>query len=191
MRKLWVLNETLHNDTLHVVSTAHHAVSHCMTYCMMWNETLGGRGANEVSSCIIEWALNYLDPSVKERIIWSDNFTGQNRNTILIYCYFWLLTCTNLNVINHKFLLRGHTHSEVDTVHSIIERKKKELPQFEIMVPRDWEQFVKICKQKNPLNVHSMNLTNIRDIKSLKSVFTQRKKNTNNEAFFISQCVWF
>lgn len=111
LRKLWVLNETLHDDTSN------------KSYCMMSNETLGGRGANVVSSCLIEWAMNYLDPSIKEITIWSDNCSGQNRYIVMIYCYFWLLTFTNLEVINHKFLLRGHTHSEEDVVHSVIERK--------------------------------------------------------------------
>ena len=47
-------------------------------------------------------------------------------------CCFWLLPkIPNLQCINHKYLMIGYTHMEVDgvLVHSIIERKKRQ-PQF-------------------------------------------------------------
>ncbi|CAG9781780.1 unnamed protein product [Diatraea saccharalis] len=178
LRKLWTFNETLQNDTEN------------KSFCMMWDETQGGRGANEVGSCIIQWVLHHKSNETKEITIWSDNCAGQNRNIVLIYCYFWLVQNTDLMTINHKFLLRGHTHSEADTVHSIIERKKKELTNYDIAVPRDWQQFVKVCRSQNPLIVHNMNINNIYDLKKLRNNFNQRRKNTDNEMFLISQCVW-
>lgn len=178
LRKLWVLNETLHDDTSN------------KSYCMIWDETEGARGPNEVGSTIIEWVLNYMPPSTREITIWSDNCAGQNRNIFLVYCYFWLLENSELDAINHKFLLRGHTHSEVDAVHSVIERKKKELSSFEIAIPRDWEQLIRTCRPKNPMIVHRLNLNNIRNVKSLSTNFSQRRKNIDDEPFLISQCVW-
>lgn len=38
LRKFWVLNETIYDSTSNE------------SYCMMWNETLGARGGNEVAS---------------------------------------------------------------------------------------------------------------------------------------------
>lgn len=42
--------------------------------------------------------------------------------------YLWLLEkVPTLKEINHKFLLAGHTHMEVDGKHSVIERAKKQI----------------------------------------------------------------
>jgi hypothetical protein len=99
LRKLWTLNLTIHNDTM---GTLH---------CILWNETLGGSG-NEISSCFIKWALDHVDPGTKELIVWSDSFPGQNRNTLIVSACMWLF-CEkkSLEIINHKYLLKGHTHT--------------------------------------------------------------------------------
>lgn len=36
----------------------------------------------------------------------------------------------NLKIINHKYLLRGHTHLKIDSDYSIIERAKKKYRTF-------------------------------------------------------------
>lgn len=38
----------------------------------------------------------------------------------------------NVNVINHKFLVLGHTHMECDVNHSLIEKKKIEVSIFHL-----------------------------------------------------------
>ncbi|KAF0682293.1 Uncharacterized protein FWK35_00033855, partial [Aphis craccivora] len=96
--------------------------------CVLWDETKGGRGGNEIASCVLKWALQLkeTEPNIEELSIWSDNCAGQNRNFMIVTLYMWLLKkMTNLKIINHKFLLRGHTHMEVDSDHSIIEKAKK------------------------------------------------------------------
>lgn len=66
---------------------------------------------------------------------------------MIALCYSWLVT-------KIKFMLKGHTHLEADVVHKAIERKKKQLKDFEIMMPHDWEQFIRTIKMKNKyLNV--------------------------------------
>jgi hypothetical protein len=61
----------------------------------------------------------------------------------MVLLYFWLLSISqNLKVIDHKFLLRGPTHMEVDTIHSIIERKRKRLKTQEIFTCNDWAKLV-------------------------------------------------
>lgn len=126
---------------------------------MLCDETVGGRGGNEISSCLITWALHYLPKDVEEITIWTDNYGGQNRNATLYSAYMWLLSkIPSLQVINHKYLLRGHTHMEADCVYAIIERKKKHLKTLEISVPRDWAQFIRTCGNKKPFIVHEMTL---------------------------------
>ena len=60
------------------------------TACMcLWNESVAGRGASEVCSCLLK-VLSLLPPSEKEDlIIWSDACGSQNRNWYTIS--LWLL----------------------------------------------------------------------------------------------------
>lgn len=58
---------------------------------------------------------------------------------LLVYCYILILSkLPNLEVIDHTFLLKGHTHLEADGVHSVIEKKRSKLKEFEISSPHDW-----------------------------------------------------
>ncbi|KAJ8893612.1 hypothetical protein PR048_006212 [Dryococelus australis] len=96
----------------------------------MWDETKGGRGENEMASGILKWAMQEFPKSdIEEITMWSNDYAGQNINVIMIACYLWLLhTFKSLKVKNHKYLLKGHAHVEVDTRHAIIKRAKKKQP---------------------------------------------------------------
>nr|CAH7762218.1 unnamed protein product [Callosobruchus chinensis] len=183
LRKLWTLNLTIHCDTTG------------QSYCLLWDETKGQRGGNEIASCIIKWAQQNITEQVQELTIWSDNCSGQNRNKMIILAYMWLLNKTpNLKVINHKYLLKGHTHLEADTVHAIIERKRKSLKTLEIEVPRDWAQFISTCKNTNPFVVISMDIEDFRDMtclsKGANSPLVYRSKDSTGGSFYLSQVVW-
>jgi hypothetical protein len=91
---------TIHNDTM---GTSH---------CILWNDTLGVRGGNKISSCFVKWALDHVDPGTKELTVWTENCPGQNSNTLIVSAYMWLLCEMKfLEIINHKYLLKGHTHT--------------------------------------------------------------------------------
>ena len=180
LRKLWTLNLTIHCDTTG------------QSYCMLWDETQGLRGGNEIASCILKWATQFLSDKTTELTIWSDNCSGQNRNRMLFPAYMWLVEkIPNLEIINHKYLLKGHTHMEADTVHAIIERKRKTLKTLEIAVPRDWAQFISTCGNKNPFVVTAMNIDDFKDTGSLlKGPLVSRKKNIDGEQFYLSHVIW-
>nr|CAI5836087.1 unnamed protein product [Callosobruchus analis] len=114
------------------------------------NETVAGRGGNEVASAILKWIqVSGLDPQIEELTIWSDNCPSQNRNLMMVMCYFHIFNiCPNLRTINHKYLLGGHTHLEVDSDHAMIEKQVKKAPAFQIATPWDWEQLVRITLPK-------------------------------------------
>lgn len=64
LRKLWTLNLTIHDDTLNKAT------------CVLWDETKGGRGGNEIASCVLKWALQLKETEsdiIEELTIWSDN----------------------------------------------------------------------------------------------------------------------
>lgn len=183
LRKLWTLNLTIFDATTG------------KSFCAMWDETVGARGANEVSSCVYKWAMSEIvGTEIEEITIWTDNCAGQNRNLVLAMCYFWLVNCVpNLKKINHKFLLKGHTHMEVDGVHSVIEHAKKKLKHATMMIPWDWQQFVRNLSFKEPIIVYDMTLKDFYNFRSLfensSSPFIKRKKGTEKQQFQISETV--
>lgn len=61
---------------------------------------------------------------VKSFIFWSDNCGGQNRNKIIFLMYMYCSWKFNVD-ITHIFLVVGHTQNEGDSIHSVIERKTR------------------------------------------------------------------
>lgn len=183
LRKLWTLNLTIYEAKEKKASN------------FVWPEMTAGRGGNEIASCLIKWAeQNLSNPAITETITWTDNCSGQNRNMMFIMAYFWLMQkYPHVKTMSHKFLLKGHTHMEVDHIHSIIERKKKSLSTMEIAVPRDWAQFLRSCSGKNSFDVTEMTQEDFKDCYSLtkkgSGPFVLRKKNTEQEEFKISNTV--
>lgn len=131
--KLWTLNLTIYDSTNN------------SSYCLVWDESEAGRGGNEIASALIKWAETVIAGTTIEHLtIWSDNCPSQNRNVMVMLSYLWLLKkCPNLKTVEHKFLLRGHTHMEADHVHALIERSLKKQPTMEICTPWDWQQLIR------------------------------------------------
>lgn len=110
---------TCHNFTVYNLTT-----HHCM--CYWFSEVDTDLSASTFATLII----NYLKCNCandKEIIIFSDGCTYQNRNSILGNA---LLdhAINSGQTITQKFLERGHTQMECDSVHSAIERKLKKRP---------------------------------------------------------------
>lgn len=163
----------------------------------MWDESIAGRGGNELASCLSKWVeICDISDTITELCIWSDNCPSQNRNAQMVMCYLWILKIKpNINIINHKFLARGHTHLEADAVHSVIERERKKVPQFKIATPWDWQQLARCCATKKAFSVFGMETQDFLNFKNLcdglSSPFVMRKKNESGDDFLISQVVQF
>lgn len=73
--------------------------------------------------------------------------------------------------------------------------EKKELKDFEIMIPHDWEQFIRTIKMKNKyINVEHLMIDDIKDFVSLvtgpNSSMVVRRKDETGAPFLISKVVW-
>ncbi|KAG8324068.1 hypothetical protein J6590_108778 [Homalodisca vitripennis] len=180
-RKLWTLNFTLYDS------------SDSSVHCVMWDETKGARGGNEIASALLKWADEVLPGTqVDEITIWTDNCYGQNKNKAVLMCFFWILKkYPQLNKITQKFLLKGHTHMEADTVHALIERKRKKTQNMTILTPWDWQQLVR--QTSNKYQVHNMEVEDFKNFETLltgkTSPFVSRKIDVEKMPFFISQTV--
>lgn len=131
MRKLNVLNFTVYDVLKH------------QGFCYPWDESEAARGANEIATCV----FFFIEIKVKEGILvfifWSDNCGGQNKNKYLFSMYTYAAAKFNVNIY-HRFLEKGHTMNEADSMHATIERAGK---CESVYKPQGWYDIMRDCKQ--------------------------------------------
>ncbi|CAF4946988.1 unnamed protein product [Pieris macdunnoughi] len=180
LRKLWTFNFTIMDSVAKE------------SWCFMWDETVAGRGGNEMASGLVKFFEQLEDVRLEEVTIWSDNCAGQNKNISVMMAYLWILSNQNIKIINHKYLLKGHTHMEVDVIHSIIEREKKKIQEFPIVTP--WQQFIKSCSKNAKISVVNMETDSFKEFSAfcegLSAPFVHRKKSESGETVPYSNIVW-
>lgn len=130
--------------------------------CYMWDETIARRGSNEVASCLYDYIKRKSQDGVKDIRLWSDNCGGQNRNRIVFAMYLYVAKVFSVRVF-HRFLEKGHTQQEGDSVHALIERSSKNKMIFS---PQEWYTCVRWCKASQPYEVVEVNQNDILDFKS-------------------------
>lgn len=116
----------------------------------MWYETIAKRGANEVSSCLYQYIKEYALRGKK----------------VFKFSYMYLLAAKEFGVtITHRFMGKGHTQNEGDSVHSVIERASNRKM---IYVTEEWYCLVRWAKAEGePYEVKEMTTPEILDFKSL------------------------
>ena len=118
--------------------------------CNMWNESIGKRGSNEISSLIFKYFTNIDTSQISEIVMFSDSCPGQQKN--ITFCAMCLYTVVNLPIqkISHYFFERGHSQMEGDSVHARIERSTAHIP---IYAPDEWLTAVRMAKITQPTYV--------------------------------------
>jgi type IV secretory pathway VirB4 component len=82
---------------------------------------------------------NFVNNDDLEIVLYSDNCCGQQKNRFFISMYMHIVTHFKIKSITHKFLITGHTQSEGDNVHWIIEKAvKRHLKSEAIYVPAQY-----------------------------------------------------
>lgn len=90
--------------------------------------------------------------SYRSLVSYYDGCTGQNKNYLLVKFFADLQQKGSYEVINHKFLVRGHTFLENDRDFAQIEKRKKTA---QVLVPDDWLTVVREAKLTKPFIVSS------------------------------------
>lgn len=154
------------------------------TECYVWDESNGCRGANELGSCV----LKYIEKNIgtyKNVVFYSDNCSGQQKNQFMLAAYIFALHKFDLNSITHKFLIKGHTQNEGDSVHSLIERKTKQaLKSGPIYTPEGLISLIRTAKRTGePFSVNELSYEDFFDLKLLASEIGPLRivKNTQNQ----------
>lgn len=122
----------VHNFTVYNIVTRH-----CT--CYWFDETQADLQSSTFVSFIFDYIKRFLNDG-KPIIIYSDGCTYQNRNNIMSNALLRLSEELNVT-IEQKFLVKGHTQMECDSVHANIERKLKNR---KIFLPSD---YLRVCEE--------------------------------------------
>ncbi|XP_075160230.1 uncharacterized protein LOC142233263 [Haematobia irritans] len=137
----------------------------------IWDESEGNLVASTFTTCIIKHLKNCIlqSPDINHIIIYSDGCFYQNRNVILSNALISL--CINKNIIiEHKYLIIGHTQMECDSTHSLIQRK---INNKKINLPSQFVEFVNDSrKYPFPLNTHHLTHSYFLDYDSLPKLYS-------------------
>ncbi|XP_065663155.1 uncharacterized protein LOC136085726 [Hydra vulgaris] len=93
-------------------------------HCFLWDETNGGKGSCEVSTCLLKY-LSSLPDAVKHVSSFSDTCSGWNRNKCAATAMLYAVNNFAVEKIDLKFMEPEHSYLEADFIHSTIERTKK------------------------------------------------------------------
>jgi len=133
-------------------------------YCYLWSEVNGKRGSNEIGSCLYNY-LKHLPNDISEISMFSDTCGGQNRNqnvcAILLHA---VRTIYHIDVIEQKFLEKGHSYMECDSMHSAIERVKKNTSIYSVST---WSTVFELARKNHPYKVVQMQFSDFLDCKAL------------------------
>ncbi|KAJ8968681.1 hypothetical protein NQ314_002172, partial [Rhamnusium bicolor] len=93
--------------------------------CYFWHEGLGKRGSNEIGTCVynfLEETSNSVNSDDLVIVLYSDNCCGQQKNRFIFNLYMHEVTVLKIKAITHKFVIKGHTQNEDDSIYSVIEK---------------------------------------------------------------------
>ncbi|CAH1112444.1 unnamed protein product [Psylliodes chrysocephalus] len=116
--------------------------------CYWFDETKTYLQASAYASCVVDYLKdNFLDNGDKrEIIIFSDGCMAQNRNSIMSNALLHLAETYGVK-ITQKYLAKGPTQMDCDSVHACIETSLKNK---DIYLPSDYARIRKEAKKKTP-----------------------------------------
>lgn len=119
-----------------------------------------------------------MSMSATHLILYSDSCGGQNRNIHLLCLYLHIISNPNLpiEIVDHKFMIPGHSYLPNDQDFGVIEQVKHHHPH--IYIPQEWYELVRTAYRSNPFRVVEMETKDFMAIKELKKLVVNRKENT-------------
>lgn len=132
----------------------------------VWHEGLAKRGANEISSCLLDF-LEQEDRGKTSTVhLFCDSCSGQNRNTIIpAMLLYFVNKARSIKEIFVNFFEPHHGQNEGDAVHSCVERALRRQP--EVMVPSELTGIIRGCRKTAPTVVREVCTYDVGDWKDL------------------------
>lgn len=138
-------------------------IANMKTYCYLWNETEGKKGACEVATAV----FNYLSEMNKQKLksihLFCDRCTGQNNNRVVVAMLSYAVESLDFEEISLNFLVIGHSQNENDNAHAVIERA---VSNKTIYSTEQWETAIAMSFKKNEPVVEVLTNESFVDFKS-------------------------
>lgn len=110
-------------------------------------------------------------------------------NTALIWLKIVQSSDNNVETVDHKFMVPGHSFLPNDRYFGLIESKIRKSNY--LYIPEHYYNLIEVCKKKNPfLVVRRMAQKDFISTQQLKEWTNNRKKNTNGEAVSWLKIQW-
>ena len=135
--------------------------------CYFWYEEQGDLSANSFATCVRDCLATVVEnPNITRIILFSDGCGYQNRNVVLANALLDFSTTHKVEILQ-KYLEKGHTQMEVDSIHSVIERKLKNRS---IYYPGDYTEIMRECRPAAPFKVKEVMCDFFKDFTGIKYV---------------------
>lgn len=150
-------------------------------YSFIWHEAISGRGACEIASCVYSYINIMSQKGKKNFIFYSDNCCAQNKNRYYVTMLWYCLQKFHPSSITHKYLEKGHTQNENDSVHSAVESASRNVS---IYTTPQWAATVRKARPKQPHIVKEMSVEDCCDFKSMSTELKNVDTITDNEKVY-------
>ena len=150
-------------------------------YCYVWNEAIASRGACEIASCLFSFIQDLSQKGKKKLIMYSDNCCAQNKNRYFVTMLWYALQKFRMQSITQKYLEKGHTFNEGDSIHSAVERASKN---NRIYTTPQWAATIRTARSSKPYNVNEVNVQDFYDFKELAEKLKNFETNTNDDKVY-------
>ncbi|KAJ8966126.1 hypothetical protein NQ314_003733 [Rhamnusium bicolor] len=133
-------------------------------FMCLWNESLTGRGGNEIASGLLKTLSQDSFQSRKRLVIWSDNCIGQNKNKIMLMLLIYLVISGVYEQVEQTFLVSSHSYLSCDRDCAQIEKRKKVTKTF---VPDDIKKMIVSACHKKPFKSLTMEAKDFIDFQKM------------------------
>ena len=162
LRKLWVYNFCIHD------------VHEGRASMFVWDETTGGRGSDEVASCILKWLSLRSDEGQEFDVlrIFCDNCAGQNKNMFVLLTALRMIHAKKLFRVEIIFLVSGHSFLPCDRDFGVLEKKFR--VHTDLLTTNNYAEVIRDATTP-PFEVVLMSRDEFLDVKTLAQYITKRK----------------
>ncbi|WAQ93514.1 hypothetical protein MAR_005985, partial [Mya arenaria] len=145
-------------------------------HCFLWNESISNRGACEIARCVYNFIAQKAIEGKTQFIFYSDNCCSQNKNKFYVTMLWFCLLKFKLTSITHRYLEKGNTQNENDSINTTIEKASKHV---KIYTTPQWAAVIRMKRRGHPYNVREMSFKDFIDFKQLSKNIKNFEVNTD------------
>ena len=160
LRKLWMYNFCVYDCESNI------------SHMFLWDETQGGRGADEIGSCVLQWLEEVYDEPFHTLRIFADNCGGQNKNVFIVLMLLQQVHKLRLKRVELIFMVSGHSFLPCDRSFGVIEKTFGKYGTIE--TPDHYADLMIKAMTNKRIQVHRLTREHFKNIKELSGHITRR-----------------